>query len=132
MKIQAYLSFEGNCREAFNFYQSIFGGKIINRQTYQNEITDIPEYYRDKLQHAELVGNGFHIMGNDVTLDKPITKGTNIQMSIDLESGDKGKDLFQNLSKGGKVHTDFQKTTWGAHYGRLTDQYGIQWMINAK
>lgn len=132
MKIQAYLSFTGQCQEALDFYQSIFGGEIINRQTYDNEEMDIPEHYRNKLQHAELKGDGFHIMAYDVSPDSAITKGTNIQMSIDLENEEKGKTFFRALAEGGKVLTEFQKTNWGAHYGRVTDPYGINWMINAK
>ncbi len=132
MKIQAYLSFKGQCQEALDFYQSIFGGEIINRQTYDNQKMDIPDHYRNKLQHAELKGKGFHIMGYDASPDTPITNGTNVQMSIDLENEEKGKELFEALGKSGKVHTEFQKTNWGAYYGRITDQYGINWMINAK
>jgi PhnB protein len=132
MKIQSYLSFKGNCQEALNYYQNVFGGEVINRQTYEESNIDIPGNYRNKLQHAELKGNGFHIMGYDASPDTPITDGTNIQMSIDLESEDKGKSLFNELAKGGKVHTPFQKTNWDANYGRITDQFGINWMINAK
>lgn len=132
MKIQAYLSFRGQCLEAFKFYQSIFGGEIVNKQNYDNEKLDMPEHYKDKLQHAELKGDGFHIMGYDATPDTPITDGTNIQMSIDLDNREKGEEIFKTLSQDGKVQTNYQKTNWGAHYGRVTDQYGINWMINAK
>ncbi|NEV94617.1 VOC family protein [Psychroflexus sp. YR1-1] len=132
MNIQAYLSFEGNCKDAFHFYQSIFGGRIINRQTYQDQIQDLPEHYRDKLQHAELVGDGFHIMGNDASPDANLTSGTKIQMSIDLDDKDKGKDIFDALVKDGKLLAAYQKTSWGEYYGRLTDKYGVHWMINAK
>lgn len=132
MKIQAYLSFSGQCQEAFNFYKSIFGGEIINRQTYEDQKMDIPEQYRNKLQHAELKGKGFHIMGYDASPDTPITHGTNIQMSVDLDDKEKGEDFFRKISSQGKIQTEYQKTSWGAHYGRATDQFGINWMVNAK
>ena len=132
MKIQAYLSFKGNCQKALDYYQSIFGGKIVNRQDYSDEKIDIPEHYRNKLQHAELKGDGFHIMAYDASPDTPITDGTNIQMSIDLENEEKAKNVFHDLANQGKIQTEFQKTNWGAHYGRVTDQFGINWMINAK
>ncbi|GGE44297.1 VOC family protein [Psychroflexus planctonicus] len=132
MKIQAYLSFNGQCQQAFDFYQSLFGGEIINRQTYENQKIDIPEQYRNKLQHAELKGKGFHIMGYDASPDTPITNGTNVQMSIDFDNHEKAKEIFKHLAASGKIQTDFQKTSWGAHFGRITDQFGIGWMINAK
>lgn len=132
MQIQSYLSFSGQCQEALDFYQSIFGGEIINRQTYEHQHTDIPEHYRTKLQHAELKGKGFHIMGYDASPDTPITQGTNIQMSIDMKGKQEAKTIFETLGKDGKIHTEFQNTDWGAYYGRLTDVFGIQWMVNAK
>lgn len=132
MKIQAYLSFSGQCQEAFDFYKSIFGGEIINRQTYEDQKMDIPEHYRNKLQHAELKGNGFHIMGYDASPDTPITDGTNIQMSVDLGDKEKGEDFFKKITRKGKIQTEYQKTSWGAYYGRVTDQFGINWMVNAK
>lgn len=132
MKIQSYLSFRGQCQEALNFYKSLFGGEIINTQTYEGQEIDIPEDYRQKLQHAELKGSGFHIMAYDASPDTPITDGTNIQMSIDMENDQKAKKMFDELSKNGKVHANFQKTNWGAYYGRLSDQFGIEWMVNSK
>ena len=53
-------------------------------------------------------------------------------MSLDYDSESEAKDAFNALSAQGKVNTPFQKTSWDAHYGRCTDQYGVQWMINAK
>ena len=132
MKIQAYLSFKGNCQEALKYYQSIFGGSIINRQDYSDGKIDIPENYRNKLQHAELKGDQFHIMAYDASPDTPVTDGTNIQMSVDLENKEKAQNIYDKLAHQGKIQTELQKTSWGAHYARVTDQFGINWMINAK
>ncbi len=132
MKIQSYLSFNGNCQEAFNFYQKIFGGEIINKETYENKEVDIPDHYRNKLQHAELKGKGFHFMGYDASPDTPLTSGTNIQMSVDVETKSEVDEIFDALSKSGRVHTPLQETSWNAYYGRCSDQYNIDWMINCK
>lgn len=132
MKIQSYLTFTGECQQALNFYKNIFGGTIHNRETYEDKEIDIPENYRDKLQHAELKGNGFHIMAYDAAPDTPVTNGTNVQLGVDLNDEKEAEDTFNQLSKGGKVHTPFQKTSWGALYGRCTDQFGINWMVNCK
>ena len=130
MKIQAYLAFKGNCQEALNFYKNIFGGEIIKKETYESKEIDIPEHYREKLQHAELKGKGFHFMAYDASPDTPLTHGSNMYMSIDLDSKEKTKDIFDKLSAGGRVHTPLQETTWDAYYGRCSDQFDIQWMIN--
>ncbi|TPN84481.1 VOC family protein [Aquimarina algicola] len=132
MKIQPYLVFEGNCQEALNFYQKTFGGQIINRETYENKEIDIPEHYRGKLQHAELKGEGFHFMGYDASPDTPLTSGSTIQMSIDLNSREEVNKIFDKLSNSGIVHTPLQETSWKAYYGRCSDQFNINWMINCK
>jgi PhnB protein len=62
MKVQPYLAFRGDCKNALQFYKSVLGGTIVNEQTYDNVDIDLPNNYRDKLQHAELKGSGFHIL----------------------------------------------------------------------
>ncbi|MAP81349.1 MAG: hypothetical protein CL526_09705 [Aequorivita sp.] len=132
MRIEAYLAFRGNCQEAFNFYQAIFGGEIKNIETYENKAIDIPENYRTKWQHAELRSNSFTILGYDASPDTPLTDGTNMHLGVDMDTAENAKSTFETLAKGGKIHTSFQKTSWGAQYGRCTDKYGINWMINFK
>ncbi|SRX54295.1 VOC family protein [Aequorivita sp. CIP111184] len=132
MRIEPYLSFRGNCKEAFHFYQEIFGGEIHNTETYENKEIDIPENYRKKWQHAELKNKNFILLGYDAAPDTPLSEGTTLQLGVDVDSEDEGREVFESLSKRGQVHTSFQKTSWGAHYGRCTDQYGINWMINYK
>lgn len=132
MRIEAYLAYRGTCREAFHFYQEIFGGEIKNIETYENKEIDIPENYRTKWQHAELRGKNFTILGYDAAPDTPLTDGTNINLGVDMDTEAEAESVFNELSKSGKVHTSFQKTSWGAFYGRCTDKYGIGWMINYK
>ncbi|MFS4468981.1 VOC family protein [Maribacter sp. 2210JD10-5] len=131
MKVQAYLSFNGNCQEALNFYGKLFNADIKNRQTYEDKKIDVPSSYRNKLQHAELQGKGIHIMAYDVAPDTPLNSGNQIQMSIDADSVEKGESFFEELSKGGQVHHDFREREWG-YFGRCTDRYGIGWMVNSK
>lgn len=132
MRIEPYLSFNGNCQEAFNFYKELFGGTIENKETYENKEIDIPENYRKKWQHAEFKGKNFVLLGYDAAPDTPLTDGTNMHLGVDLDTEEQAREIFGRLSQKGKVHTSFQKTSWGAHYGRCTDQFGINWMINFK
>jgi PhnB protein len=132
MKLQPYLSFNGNCQEAFNFYKNIFSGNLQNKETWEGKSVDIPEDYRDKIQHIELAAKGVFIMGYDAALDTPLNNGNNICLSVDLDSRKEAEDLFNSLSKGGKVHTPMQESTWDSYYGRCSDQFNIMWMINAK
>jgi PhnB protein len=129
MKVQAYLSFKGNCHDALNFYSDIFDAKIVNKQTYEDAKTDIPASYRTKLQHAELKGNNVHFMAYDAAPDTPLNVGNQMHMSIDVSNENEGKDLFNKLSNNGKVHHDYRERDWG-YYGRCTDEFGTNWMIN--
>lgn len=132
MRIEAYLAYKGNCQQAFNFYQNIFGGDIKNVETYEDKKIDIPDNYRSKWQHAELKSNNFTIMGYDASPDTPLNDGTNIHLGVDMDTEESAKTAFDKISAGGQVHTNFQKTSWGAHYGRCTDKFGIGWMVNYK
>lgn len=129
MKVQAYLAFNGNCQEALDYYAKLFDAKIQNRQTYEDKKIDVPSSYRNKLQHAELKGKGVIFMAYDASPDTPINHGNQIHMSVDVDKVNDAKDLFDALSNDGKVHHNFREREWG-HFGRCTDKYGINWMVN--
>lgn len=131
MKIQAYLAFNGNCQEALNYYGDLFGAEVKNRETYEDKKIDVPSSYRQKLQHAELKGKGVHFMAYDAAPDTPINNGNQVHMSVDAGSREEAEKLFDSLSSSGQVHHSFREREWG-YFGRCTDQYGINWMVNAK
>ncbi len=130
MKTQAYLAFKGNCEDALNYYAKIFDANIENKQTYKDSNKDIPEHYRNNLEHAELKGNGVNIMAYDASPDTPLTKGNNIHMSVEVHDKDKAKEIFNALSNNGIIHHEFREREWNALFGRCTDQFDIQWMVN--
>ncbi|WP_313791299.1 VOC family protein [Lacinutrix neustonica] len=113
MKVQAYLSFSGNCQEALNYYSDLFNAKVINRQTYEDKKVDVPSSYREKLQHAELKGDGLHFMAYDVSPDTPLNSGNQIHMSIEASSKNEGKALFEKLSSGGGYIMSIAKENGG-------------------
>lgn len=130
MKVQSYLAFNGNCQEALNFYGDLFNAEVQNRISYEDKKIDVPSSYRNKLQHAELKGKGVHFMAYDASPDTPINHGNQIHMSVDLQDTEEAENLFNELSKGGQVHHNFREREWG-HFGRCTDRFGINWMVNA-
>lgn len=129
MNVQAYLAFNGNCQEALSFYADLFNAQIQNRQTYEDKKIDVPSSYRQKLQHAELKGKGVHFMAYDASPDTPINHGNQIHMSVDLNNLEEAKNAFEKLSHKGQVHHNFREREWG-HFGRCTDKFGINWMVN--
>ena len=131
MKVQSYLAFNGNCQEALNFYGELFNAKIENKTTYEDKKIDVPSSYRKKLQHAELKGKGVGFMAYDAAPDTPINSGNQVHMSVDFNDKHEAESVFNDLSKNGITHTGFGEKEWG-FYGRCTDEFGINWMVNAK
>ncbi len=128
-RLNPYISFTGNARQAMEFYQSVFGG-TLNLDTfgkYGEPDTD----YADQIMHAQLeTDNGFTLMASDTPPGmKDVTVGNNIVVSL---SGDDEslRDYFDKLSESGTVSTPLEKQVWGDEYGACTDQFGIDWMVN--
>ncbi|MDL5513252.1 VOC family protein [Arenibacter sp. M-2] len=130
MTVQAYLAFGGNCQGALNFYADCFNAEIRNRQTYADKEIDVPSSFRDKLQHAELKGKGVYLMAYDAAPDTPLTDGSKIHLSIDLDQKEKAEAIYEKLSAGGRIHHGLREREWNALFARFTDKYGINWMIN--
>ncbi|WP_108125737.1 YciI family protein [Saccharospirillum mangrovi] len=126
-----HLSFEGNCREALNFYADLLGGRLLTISTYGDapEPAPVPDDWSDKIIHSELSLGDLVIMGVDAPpayFDKP--QGVSVQLSFD--SVEKSRYAFDQLVEGGRVRMPFEKTFWSAGFGMLTDRFGIHWMIS--
>src|SRR5688572_1525580 len=136
-QINPYLNFKGNCEEAFTFYKSVFGGEF----PYIGRYKDMPpaegqhasQIDGEKIMHMSLpISKETVLMGSDVGGDwaKHTVEGNNIQLSINAESEDEAKRIFDGLSAGGRVNMPLEKTFWGALFGMFTDKFGINWMVN--
>ena len=135
--LNSYLTFNGNCIEVFNFYKSVFGGDF----TYVGKFKDMPkdanikinENDKEKIMHISLpISENVVLMGCDTSeeLVKNFIQGNNFSISINLDNKEEAKRLFNGLSKNGKITMPLNKTFWGSYFGMLTDQFGIQWMVN--
>jgi len=131
--INTYLNFNGNTEEAFNFYKSVFGGAFTTVQRFKDSpgCEGMKTDDLDKIMHIALPVGGNILMGTDITAPMPpSTFGTAISLSIDAESEEEAKRLFNELSAGGIATMPLDKMFWDALFGMLTDRFGIQWMIN--
>jgi PhnB protein len=132
-----YLFFDGNCEEAFKFYQSVFGGEI----PYMGRYKDMPASEgnkmnpadAEKIMHVSLpISKETMLMGSDAGGEWASTysPGNNFSVSINTDSKGEADRLFNGLSSGGKVGMPMNKTFWGDYFGMLTDKFGINWMIS--
>lgn len=135
--LHSYLTFNGNCEEAFEFYRSIFGGVF----TYKSKFGDFPsenadrklqEVDKNRIMHISLeIAPGVILMGSDTTSEHgDVIFGQNISLSLDLDSKEEADKIFQGLSFGGNITMSMTNTFWGAYFGMLTDKYGFHWLIN--
>jgi len=135
--VNVYLTFYGNCKEAFDFYKSVFGGEFEYIGTFgempaQEGMPPLSSSVKDQIMHVSLrVGGDTVLMGSDKgEWGEPVKFGNNFSISILTDDTKEADRLFDALSKGGSVAMPMAKQFWGAYYGMLTDRFGINWMVN--
>ncbi len=136
MQIVTSLSFQGQCREAFEFYARVLGGKITAAMPYGDGSPDMPSEprHRDWLMHCWLQVGDQAIMGADMdvawapNIEKP---KNGFDVTYHTEDLAKAREVFNGLSEGGKVQMPFDEVFWSPGYGSLTDKFGVPWMVNA-
>ena len=135
--INPYLIFNGNCEEAFLFYQSVFGGAF----PYVGKFKDMPtsdntpalsDDDANKIMHISLpLGNGSVLMGSDSnSASGDVVFGANVSISINALSKSEADTLFNGLSANGNPFMPMTDTFWGAYFGMFVDKFGIHWMVN--
>lgn len=129
-KLNPYLSFDGNAREAIEFYQSVLGGELT-LSTFGEFGMEGPQ--AAQVMHAQLeTPSGYTIMASDTPPDWKYSPGTNISMSLSGGSAeaDELKGFFEKLSEGATVTMPIERQMWGDDFGMLTDKFGIAWLVN--
>ncbi|WP_131539827.1 VOC family protein [Pedobacter nototheniae] len=130
-----YLTFDGTCEEAFNFYKSIFGGEFghLSRfsQMPQNLIFQVEESQRNHILYISLpIGNSC-LMGCDVSAGSgSLILGNNFSVSVSADSRNEADRVFNGFAQFGQISTPLTDKFWGAYFGMVVDQFGINWMIS--
>lgn len=136
--VNVYLTFNGNCEEAFNFYKSVFGGEF----PYIGKFKDMPPgpdgktvsaADAEKIMHVSLpISKETMIMGSDTggEWSSSYKQGNNFAISINADSKDQADKIFNALSAGGQVTMPMADTFWGDYFGMFTDKFGINWMMS--
>ncbi len=133
MSLNIYINFDGNCREAFEFYRSVFAGEFQAFQTFAQgpEDMQVADDEKDNVMHVSLPIGDSVLMGSDSSsFGPPLSVGNNFSISIEGESREHCDEVFAKLSVGGSVTMQLQDMFWGSYYGMLTDKFGINWMVS--
>ena len=128
------LAFEGQCREAFELYERVLGGKIDVMNRFGGSDDRLPPGSTasapDQIRFAELKLGGYAILGNDVPVQdcKP-AQGFNIALHV--KTAGEARRIFNALSDGGSVVTPLSEVTWSSAFGIVSDRFGVPWLILA-
>jgi len=125
----AYLNFDGATREAMKFYQQSLGGDL-HLMPFSEMPGDYPPEAKDRIMHARLTNGSAVLMASDTMPGMPFQKGTNFAICVNCQSQDELERFFSAISEKGNVTMPLQDTFWGARFGMLTDQFGVNWMFN--
>lgn len=134
--VNMYLTFPGNCEEAFTFYKSVFGGEFPYVGRFKDmpaeQCGPIPDEAKEKIMHISLPIGASILMGSDTMegFGPSVVAGNNFSLSVNADTDAEVDKLFNALSAGGKVTMPVSKTFWGSYFGMLTDKFGIQWMVS--
>jgi len=128
-RLNPYIGFDGNAREAMEFYKGVFGGELTMNTFGEFGAPDAGN--ADKIMHSQLeTDRGFTLMASDTPSEMGRTPGDNITISLSGEDGGELRGYWEKLSDGGNVTMPLEKQMWGDEFGMCIDRFGIPWMVN--
>lgn len=129
--IHAYLTFNGNCREAMMFYQKCLGGKLLFQTVGESSVSEkMPKKMKDCILHSTLSDGALLLMGSDMVSGNGLIKGNSVSLTLHCGSEKEIRSCYKKLSAGGQATHPLELTVWGALFGTLEDKYGNAWMLN--
>lgn len=133
MQANAYLMFNGDCAEAFKFYENVLGGKIEFMGTFAGSpaAEHAPPEWGDKIMHATMSIGNTKLMASDAPPGQ-YRKPEGISVALGLSDAARGEEIFNALAENGQLIMPYQKTFWAAGFGMCVDRFGIPWMVNCE
>ena len=133
MQITPYLSFKGDCEEAFTFYAKCLGGQLGGLFRYAGSpmADQVPPDWQDKVMHGSVKVGELELMGGDVAPGS-YEPAKGFTLSIQITSVPDAERIFRELADGGRVVLPLEKTFWAARFGMLVDRFGIPWQVNCE
>ncbi len=127
-RLNPYIGFTDNARQALEFYQSVFGGTLV-MNTFGEYGTEGPD--ADKIMHGQLeTDKGYTLMAADTPTGMQRDSGSAITISLSGDDGDELRGYWEKLAEGGTVSLPLEKQMWGDEFGQCTDKFGVNWMVN--
>lgn len=133
MKANAYLAYNGNCEEAFKFYEKCLRGKILMMMKYKDAPMDGQHQdAAEKIIHARIDLGDSLIMGSDAPANQFKPHNSGIMINLNIEEPAEADRVFKELSAGGEVTMPITETFWAHRFAMFFDRFGIPWMVNCE
>ncbi|MBV7532638.1 VOC family protein [Chitinophaga sp. sic0106] len=131
--LNAYLTLNGNCAEAMNFYKSVVGGELFLMPVKDSPMKEeVPAEFHGAIMHASLRNGDFNLMASDSMSHGPVNFGNSVSLTLSCNDESEAEQYFNGLSAGGTVTMPLAETFWAKRFGMLTDKYGFHWMVNVE
>lgn len=133
MEVNAYVMYDGDCAEAFKFYEKLFDAKIEGISTFAGSpaAEHAPPEWGDKILHASMSIGNTRLMASDAPPGQ-YQKPQGISVALGLKDPARGEQIFNALAENGQVLMPYQKTFWSPGFGMCVDRFGIPWMVNCE
>lgn len=129
-QINAYLSFQGNCREAMTFYKECLGGELSLQTVAESPVaSQCPAGVQHHILHGSLTKGGLLLMGSDMEGPGGFVQGNTVSLCVNCSSEEEINAFYSNLSAGGQILDPLGVKFWGDTFGVLTDKFGVRWML---
>ena len=130
-QINAYLIFNGNCREAMTFYHNCLGGELLLQAVGESPLTEqMPLKFQNHIIHASLTNGTLVLMGADKMDKSRYVKGNTVSLMLNCRSEEEIRTYFTRLSTDGEITHPLEDTFWGALFGGFIDKFGTRWLLN--
>lgn len=130
-QLNAYLNFDGQCREAMTFYKECLDGELTLQKVSESPMAaQASSEAGAHILHSSLTRKGILLMMGSDMMGTNVRRGNSVALCLNCGSHDEIHAFFEKLSNGGQVITPLHQSFWGATYGELTDKFGINWMFN--
>ncbi|MGE8077526.1 VOC family protein [Peribacillus loiseleuriae] len=129
-QITPYLNFNGNAKEALEYYKVIFEGEILGIQTFGEADFPTPPEADDRIIHAQFKKDDLFFMVSDTFPGNSIEIGNHISLTVDFEDEAEIQKVYERLIQNGTIHMELQDTFWGAKFAKVKDPFGMIWDLN--
>ncbi|HEV3221590.1 MAG TPA: VOC family protein [Puia sp.] len=130
-RINTYLTFNGNCRDAMTFYKECLGGRLKFQTVGESPLSDkMSKKMKNFILHSTLTKGDLVLMGSDMVDETGLVNGNSVSIALKCSNESEIRIYYEKLSSGGFAAHPLELTYWGALFGDLTDKYGKHWLLN--